>query len=60
MVPANDDQALADALARVLLDDTLRASMGAAAQNFTRENLTIEKMVQRHSELYLRLLGQKR
>jgi glycosyltransferase involved in cell wall biosynthesis len=56
----NNDQALADALTRLLEDSALRQTMGCAAQTFARENFTIEQTCQRHADLYLRLLEQKR
>lgn len=60
LVPVNNDQALADALTRLLEDSALRQTMGCAAQTFARENFTIEQTCQRHADLYLRLLEQKR
>jgi len=59
LVPAEDDAALAAALSRLLQDETLRRSMGENARSFARANFTIEKMRQRHEELYLQLLERK-
>jgi L-malate glycosyltransferase len=59
LVPAGDDRALADGLARLLKDEPLRKSMGANARSFACANFTIAKMRQRHEELYGRLLERK-
>jgi L-malate glycosyltransferase len=60
LVPAEDDSALADALARLLLDKPLCKRMGENARTFAQANFTIEKMRRRHEELYLQLLERRR
>jgi len=45
LVPPRDDHALADAIARLLKDDTRRARMGAAGQARAQERFSAERMV---------------
>lgn len=55
-VPIRDVQALADALATLAGDADLRARLGAAGAQRVRERFTRDLMVQRHLELYRRLI----
>lgn len=57
LVPAGDDAALAEALARVLGDDALRASLGEAAYRAARARYAAGPAVQRVMEVYDRLLA---
>jgi glycosyltransferase involved in cell wall biosynthesis len=57
LVPPRAPGALADALARVIDDPALRKRLGEAAQRKYRESLTIDRMVQKHQQLYAELLG---
>lgn len=59
LAPADNDSALAEALASLLKDEALRKRMGANARAFAQANFTIEKMRQEHEELYRRLLERK-
>jgi glycosyltransferase involved in cell wall biosynthesis len=51
---------VANALLALLSDPAAAARMGEAARRFTRENLTLERMVHRHEELYGSLLRHRR
>jgi glycosyltransferase involved in cell wall biosynthesis len=59
LVKPGDEQALADAMASVLLDAGRRAAMGENGKKFAAENFTIEHMRRRHEELYAELLEEK-
>ena len=59
LVPANDDEAFADALAKLLLNRQLREDMGIAAQRYARERFTIEAMCTAYGHLYRTLLEKK-
>ena len=54
LVPPGDDAAFAAALARLLGDEALRASLGAAAQRRVREHYSVEKMTDQYEALYER------
>lgn len=56
LVPANDDEALAEAVGRLLEDSEMRKTLGWAARTFAGENFTLERMRQRHEDLYQELL----
>ena len=60
LVPPNDDEALADAIDRILRDAPLRSDLGRNAKQFARANFTIDNMRRRHEELYAALLQKKR
>jgi glycosyltransferase involved in cell wall biosynthesis len=57
--PAGDEEALADALQRLMLDPDLRRELGAAAQERSRV-YTVEAMVGRTLEVYRDLLAGRR
>jgi glycosyltransferase involved in cell wall biosynthesis len=57
LVPPADPEALATALERVLADPAEAARLGAAARAWAVERLTAAAMVDRHVEIYHRLLG---
>ncbi len=59
LVPANDEQALASGIESLLRDAPLRKTLGRNANQFARENFTLEKMRQRHETLYHELLEKK-
>jgi L-malate glycosyltransferase len=60
LVPPNDDEALAAALARLLEDEALRTAFGQNARRVASQDFTSERMRIRHQELYRELLAQKR
>jgi glycosyltransferase involved in cell wall biosynthesis len=59
LVPPNDEDALADAIDRLLRDAPLRRVLGRNANAFARENFTLEHMGNRHEALYRELLEKK-
>jgi len=60
LVPPNNQDALADAVDGLLRDSARRTSLGASAQTFARANFTLERMRERHEELYRELLENKK
>ncbi len=60
LVPANDEVVLAEAVARLLQDSSLRTALGREARAFARGNFTLDQMRQRHEELYQELWDNKR
>ena len=54
---ADNDVELQDAVARLVTDDALRASMGAAAQQTIHERCSLTSYLALHDELYTRLLA---
>jgi glycosyltransferase involved in cell wall biosynthesis len=52
-----DVQELADALERLANDKILRLQLGNAAQKFTLANFGVQRLVNDHEELYIRLLS---
>jgi glycosyltransferase involved in cell wall biosynthesis len=59
LVVPDDDQALADAIERLLRDATMRATLGRNAKQFVQANFTLEHMRKRHEQLYTELLDKK-
>jgi glycosyltransferase involved in cell wall biosynthesis len=60
LVPPNDDEALADAIERILRDALLTGDLGRNAKEFARANFTVDNMRRQHEELYAALLQKKR
>ncbi len=52
LTPPNDADALADALTRLLTDDTLRAHLGAAARQRAESEYSLDRMARRMEHLY--------
>jgi len=59
LVPANDEKGLADGLARVLEDASLRAEMARRARDFVRSNFSAGRICQQYGELYGDVLGRE-
>ncbi len=59
LVAPGDDQALADAIERLLRDATVRQTFGRNAKRFAQANFTVEQMRDRYEELYAKLLEKK-
>lgn len=57
LVPADDEQALADGLVRLVPDEALRARMGRAGAERIRSTFTLEAIAPHYLELYRRLLA---
>jgi glycosyltransferase involved in cell wall biosynthesis len=56
LVPPNDPDALAEAMRKVLTDDTLRQTMGENGHQRVDQHFTIEPQAEAYWELYRRLL----
>jgi glycosyltransferase involved in cell wall biosynthesis len=59
LVPLNDVDALEGALLQIAADLPLRETLSRNARKFAQENFTIERMRQKHEELYNELLDRK-
>jgi glycosyltransferase involved in cell wall biosynthesis len=59
LVPAHDEHALAEGLARVLEDRALRSEMTRAAHDFVLSNYSVQRICRQYEELYAETLGQK-
>jgi glycosyltransferase involved in cell wall biosynthesis len=59
LVPPDDADALADALARVACDDALRARLGAAGPARISEGFRAEQMCEAYAALYRELLAER-
>ena len=57
IVRPRDPRALADALCRLLRDESLRRALGEAARRKARSQFSVRKMIDRHVQLYDQLLG---
>ena len=57
-VPAGDAPALAEAVCRLLRDESLRKRLAACGHRWVFENFSMERMVRRTQELYWRLYCQ--
>jgi glycosyltransferase involved in cell wall biosynthesis len=57
LVPPGDDQALADALARLAADDALRARMGSAAVAVVRDRFSFDAIARRMEAVYQEVLA---
>ncbi len=60
LVSPNDDEALAAGFARLLADDGLRREMSHLAQQFARDNFTVERIREQYCDLYSDVLASKK
>jgi glycosyltransferase involved in cell wall biosynthesis len=60
LIPAGNEAAFADAVQNLLADAALRQQLGSTAQQFARENFSLDRVLQRYAELYVTLLQKKR
>jgi glycosyltransferase involved in cell wall biosynthesis len=60
LIPAAKETAFADALQNLLTDLALRQRLGRNAQQFAKENFSLDRVRQRYVELYVTLLQKKR
>lgn len=60
LVPANDDQALATGLVRMVEDAALRTEMARGAREFVRSNFSVDRVCRQYEELYTEALSQRR
>ena len=58
LVPPDDAEALGDAIARLIDDEPLRASLGAAGRERMQNDFAIATMVSAHLALYESLLAE--
>jgi glycosyltransferase involved in cell wall biosynthesis len=56
LVPPREPAALAEALSRLLADEAERRAFGSAGRARVLERFSMDAMVQRHEEVFLRLL----
>lgn len=59
LVTPGNDQALAEAVASLLLEEGRRRQLGENARKFASETFTIDHMRRKHEELYADLLAEK-
>lgn len=59
LAPAEDVEALTDAMRRLLVDPDLRERLGAAGRRRAEALFSVERMVRRYEALYERLLAEK-
>jgi glycosyltransferase involved in cell wall biosynthesis len=59
LVPARDDEAIADATASLLNNPARRAELGANAQRFARERFGAASITRKFEDLYTELLSRK-
>jgi L-malate glycosyltransferase len=57
LVPPGDPQAMAEAIMRLINDESLAANLGAAAREYVCRKFSREKMSKRFEEFYLRMCG---
>jgi glycosyltransferase involved in cell wall biosynthesis len=57
MITSLDVQEIADALEKLAKNAELRAQMGATAQDFTRSNFGVDRLVHDHELLYKKLIA---
>ena len=55
LIPPGDSEALENALLSLIRDENLRATMSEAALDCCRREFSLEKMIARMEEFYLRL-----
>lgn len=60
LIPPNDVEALAQALARMVNDDTLRTDAGVAARQKAVHELSIDNMIRNYAQFYRNLMPSKR
>jgi glycosyltransferase involved in cell wall biosynthesis len=60
LVPANDEQALADAMSRVAQDAALRTKMARDGHAFVQANFSAGQICQQYEKLYADILGGRR
>lgn len=60
LVRPDDDQALADALERVLVNERLRSGMADRSRQFVEQNFKTERIARQYAELYSELIARNR
>jgi glycosyltransferase involved in cell wall biosynthesis len=59
LISAGDESAFAEAVGKLLADDTLRLRQGSNARKFAEENFSLDRIRQRYADLYRTLLAKK-
>jgi len=59
LVPVNDEQALAQALGRLLENGALRTEMAREARDFVLSNYSVQRIRRQYEELYAEVIAQK-
>ncbi len=59
LVPANNEEAMAEAVGELIRSAALRADLGRNARAFAQANFTLEDVRRRHEDLYRELLQKK-
>ena len=59
VVPLGDEQALADRISDLLLDDKLRQEMGRQARSWVETEFSLTRLAEKNAAVYLECLGNK-
>ena len=59
LIPANDEQALAQGLGRLLENGALRSEMAREARDFVLSNYSVQRICRQYEELYAEVIAQK-
>ncbi len=59
LIPANDERALAQGLARLLENGALRSEMAREARDFVLSNYSVQRICRQYEELYAEVIAQK-
>jgi glycosyltransferase involved in cell wall biosynthesis len=60
LVPANDDQALAQGLTRLFKTASLRSEMAREARDFVSSNYSVQRICRQYQELYAEVIAHKK
>jgi glycosyltransferase involved in cell wall biosynthesis len=60
LVPANDEQALAQEVARLLQNESVRSGMAREARDFVLSNYSVQHISQQYQELYADVIARKK
>jgi glycosyltransferase involved in cell wall biosynthesis len=59
LISTGDESAFAEAVGKLLAEDTLRQRQGSNARKFAEENFSLDRIRQRYADLYRTLLAKK-
>jgi len=57
LVPAKNAELLAEAIEKLVVDDLLRKAMGAAGRDLAEREFGIEKVIERHLDIYAKVVN---
>jgi glycosyltransferase involved in cell wall biosynthesis len=60
LVPANDEQALAQGIARLLQNESLRSGMAREARAFVYSNYSVQQICRQYQELYAEVIAHRK